>query len=393
MHRTPYLPYHTSMKTVYLDWAATAVPDPDILTALRETALRVYANPSSKHGPGREASLLLEECRRRCAGALKTPEKSIIFTSGGTESNNMIVFSLLNRQSKGRILISGLEHPSCAEPVAKMERFGWGVDTVAPDSRGIITGEAVEARLKPDTHMVVVMAVHNETGAIQPVEDIVRRVRAYEQQGGRRIHIHCDAVQAFGKIPFEPAALGVDSAVLSAHKISGPRGIGLLYCRTEPEFLFRGGGQEGGRRHGTENLPAIYGMTLAVEKALAGLEERSSHAESLKARLFENLKVLKGFTPVPSGADILPEHFSPFILSLSKPPIPGEVMVRMLSDAGFAVSTGSACSSREKKHSALSQIPGIDRGIAQSVIRVSTGPSTTVRDIDNFCSALEQLRV
>ncbi len=305
----------------------------------------------------------------------------------------MIVFSLLNRQAAGRVLVSHIEHPSCAEPVSGLTHFGWTVDTVGADSAGIITPEAVEALLSPDTCMVCIMAVNNETGAIQPIADIVKRIRSFERRGKRHIHVHCDAVQAFGKIPFNPSSLGVDSASISAHKFSGPRGVGLLYCSKETEFLFRGGGQEGRRRHGTENLPAIHGMSLAMEKARLQLSARAKKAAELKSYMVQRLSTAEDIFILPEEAERSPDLFSPFILLLSRPPLPGEVLVRMSSDGGFAVSTGSACSANVKKRPGIMNIPGIDEKTALSAIRVSTGYTTTLDDIRAFCSFLEQIRM
>jgi len=381
------------MSLVYLDWAATAEPDSVIAAAVQEIALSVFANPSSKHAAGRRASDLLETARKRCADALGVPPGTVIFTSGGTESNNMIVFSLLNRQTGGRVLVSHIEHPSCAEPVSMLAHFGWTVDTVGADSAGRVTPDAVEALLSPETCMVCIMAVDNETGAIQPVADIVKRIRSFERRWKRHIHIHCDAVQAFGKIPFDPTALGIDSASISAHKFSGPRGVGLLYCSKETEFLFRGGGQEGRRRHGTENLPAIYGMSLAMEKACVQLNARAKKAAELKSYMVQRLSAAEHIFILPGETERSPDFYSPFILLLSRPPLPGEVLVRMSSDGGFAVSTGSACSANVKKRPGIMKIPGVDEKTAISTIRVSTGYTTTLGDIAAFCSFLEQIRM
>ncbi|MBN2051457.1 MAG: cysteine desulfurase [Spirochaetales bacterium] len=379
------------MNRVYLDWAATALPDEAIVREVSRTALDYWGNPSSKHPPGRNAARFLAEARGRCAAALDLPEDTLVFTSGGTESNNMVIFSLLHRPRKGRVIVSNLEHPSCLEPVAALERFAFHQDKARAQSSGALSPEGVEALLTPDTVMVVIMAVNNETGNIQPLQEIVRRIRLWEKKNGRPVHIHTDAVQAFGKIPFHPEELGVDSASLSAHKLSGPRGVGLLYLRKPLEFLYRGGGQEKGFRSGTENLPGIYGLTLAVEKTFSDAPGRLKRAEDLSEHLLEGMKALPGVQPVPQRNRENAALFSPWILSLAAPPLPGEVLLRMLGEKGIDVSTGSACSSGKKGGSRVLKALGADEALSRSMIRVSVGPTTTKEELDTFLATLETL--
>jgi cysteine desulfurase len=253
-----------------------------------------------------------------------------------------------------------------------------------PDGR-VDAGAAADA-CGPDTVLVAVMAVNNETGAIQPLPEI-RRALDEASRGGRRIRFHTDAVQAFGKIPFEPESLGADSAALSAHKIRGPRGVGALYLRTPVEPLAAGGGQEGGIRSGTENLPGILAFGSAAAAAVSALDENLSRARILSDRLLAHVQEIPDVRPVPEGRTPGDDRYSPWILSLSLPGLPGETAVRVLSDAGFDVSTGSACSSSRRKRRVLEAM-GVPEALAFSAIRVSLGPATSESEIDDFAQAL-----
>jgi cysteine desulfurase len=234
--------------------------------------------------------------------------------------------------------------------------------------------------------MIAVMAVSNDTGAVEPLEEIVAAVRDREKSVGGGIHFHSDAVQALGKVPFDPSALGVDSAAFSGHKIGAPRGIGLLYLAKPIRPLSAGGGQEGGVRPGTENLRGIVGITLAAERCADGFTERLEHGRRLER------KILEAVREVPSVRllrNLDPKHlYSPWIVTLSIPPVPGEVLVRILSDRGFAVGTGSACSAAKAKRTRSLENMGIDEETAFSAIRISTGPSTTVEEVEEFLRVL-----
>ncbi|MDR1317773.1 MAG: cysteine desulfurase [Spirochaetales bacterium] len=386
--------------SVYLDWAATAPMDPLVADCLRETALGVMGNPSSIHRYGEAAKAVLEESRHICAGILGCESSRLFFTSGGSESNNIVLTSFLRRARPGHIITSAVEHSAVYEPCRVLEKFGWRVSRVGPGREGRIGAEQIAAALTPDTVLVSVMLVNNETGMIQPVREIAAAVRAFERGaagggsagggsgcGGRAIHIHTDAVQAAGKIPVSLKDLGVDSISLSAHKFRGPRGAGILAFSAAGgglEPLYVGGGQEKGMRPGTENVAGIAAMTRALQLAQENIEKNYAHAQKLMTILFQSMGGCGHCRILPECRLPHPGWYSPYIVSLAFPPVPGEVLVRVLNDRGYAVSTGSACSARKKKDTRVIEGTGVSKKTAFSSIRVSIGPATTEEEIRAF---------
>jgi len=382
--------------SIYLDWAATSPPDPDVLREVEETAVRQYGNPSSPHPEGLEAHECLERKRSELAQSLGCGREELYFTSGGTESNNLALSSVLSARLEGRgrppaVVLSGVEHPSLFAPAARFRTFGIPVTFVPAGADGAVDPARVAEELTPDTRLVSVMALNNETGAVQPVEEIARSVRDFAARTGRRIHFHTDAVQAFGKIEMDLAGLGVDSASLSAHKIRGPRGIGALFLSRKARLnpLVLGGEQERTVRPGTENLPGIAGFSVAARKAVEGLEQRLEKARNIMSRLIRELSRIQGAVILPQERIEHPQAYSPYILAAAFPPIPGEVLVRVLGERGICVSTGSACSSSKKDRDRVLRNMGISAATAFSAIRISTGGATT----DEHCARLiESLR-
>ncbi len=378
---------------LYLDWAATAYPDPEITEKVREVSEACFGNPSSIHRAGREAEKLLAESRKRLAAVLRCREEEVVFTSGGTEANNMALFSLLRGRKAKKIIISGIEHASIYQPAGTLKELGFDVAAIKTDRFGFIDPAAVEAELDERTALVALMLVNNETGAIQPVAEVARLLVEYRKNTGRKILLHTDAVQAFGKIPFKPVELGVDSASISAHKIGGPRGVGALYLRRGGSYLFlySGGGQEGGQRPGTENLPGVCGFILAAEKKAVSLKANLESSAGLMSSLLAELQTMEGLTIIPPGrGDDKEKHFSPYILNLAFPPIPGEVTVRVLEEEGFLISTGSACSSKKKNRFRVVENMNIPKEIAISIVRISIGPETQKDDLRRFSAALKK---
>jgi cysteine desulfurase len=340
---------------------------------------------------------VLEKSRETCASILGCDAGRLFFTSGGSESNNIVFSSFLRKAKPGHVVTSSVEHSAVYEPVRVLEKFGWRVSRVSPGSDGRIGAEEVAAALEPDTALVSVMLVNNETGMIQPIQEIAAAVRVFEQKRadgpGRsgRIHIHTDAVQAAGKIPFTLKSLGVDSLSLSAHKFRGPRGAGVLALSPASgglEPLYVGGGQESGMRPGTENVAGIAAMTRAHSIAHENLGKNYAHAQRLMDILFEAMKDCGHCRILPECRHTHPERYSPYIASLAFPPVPGEVLVRVMNDRGYAVSTGSACSARKKKDTRVIEGSGVSRQTAFSSVRVSVGPTTSEEEIRAFARDL-----
>ena len=388
------------MNRVYLDWAASAPPEEAAIREAAEVSLSCFGNPSSPHSAGREAVELLENARGRLARLIDALPSEIIFTSGGTESNTSLLLSILDRyrlggveRRKARVVTTAVEHASIHDQALGLESLGMSCTAVKPASNGIVDPQAVADALDAETVLVSVMLVNNETGAIQRVAEISRVVRDFSQRLGRRIILHSDAVQALGKIPISVASLGVDALSFSAHKVGGPRGIGALYLRKgmAPGFLAIGGGQEAGRRPGTENVPGACAFAAAAEQRAAKLAENHAAACRLSERLVSGLKEIRASRIFPesrAGRDAA--SFSPYILSAGFPPLTGEIVVRVADEHGFCIATGSACSTKKKDRTRVPESMGLDHQTALSAFRVSIGPATTEAQADSFLAMLKE---
>ena len=379
----------------YFDWAATSPADEDILKAALEKSLEVYANPSSQHSAGSAARAALEDARAKAANAIGVNPKSIVFTSGGTESDQIVLLSLLSRPQKGSVVISSIEHPAIREQAAALKNCGWEVISVPSDKNGFITCEAVLSRVKSDTALVCVMAVNNETGAIQPVYEIADAL-IKESSGKRKPKFHVDAVQASGKIALDLSHKGIDSAALSAHKICGARGTGILYLANEITPFLRGGGQEHNIRSGTENLFGAIAMANCLERYWISDKNESAKKRFLEQEEYtrdfiEKLRSLPFCTIVPESRgkdDSL--KFSPWVVQAAFDNIPGQVMVRALDAKGFYISTGSACSAGKQSRPILEAM-GVSSDIRQNAVRFSFGAHTTKEAMDELFSAVEEI--
>lgn len=382
---------------IYLDWAASSLPDINLLKQSGNIYSKYYANPSAVHREGQNAFDFLNKCRKNISELLGCKDNEIIFTSGGTESNNIIINSVLKKAVKKyskppHVIISGLEHASVYNSAKALSDFGIEVSIVNPLKSGFISPETVRENLKENTILVSVILISNETGAVQPVKEISETVKEYSRNTGRNIRFHTDAVQAFGKIYFKPDELGIDTASFSAHKIGGPRGVGALYikngCNINP--LYCGGNQEMGIRPGTENLPGIYSFSLVCNDILPLVHDNHQKAKKLMNIITEELTSMDRAEIIPYGRITETEKFSPYILKASFPPVPGEVLVRVLQDRGICISTGSACVSRKKNRQRILFSMGIDETTAYSSVRISTGHSTTEEDIYKFVKILKE---
>ena len=374
---------------IYLDWAATALPDPLVIDAMASVAKKYYGNPSSPYMEGKRARCILHDARKQCAKILNCDDAQLVFTSGGTESNSMVMLTQLQSREPGSIMLSRLEHPSIGESVKFLESQGWNKLILQPDAQGIIKPEKLMTMLErhPDTRLVAIMKVNNEIGVIQPIDELADVIKEFN--GKRKIHFHVDLVQAAGKIAINLGESQFDTASLSAHKFRGPRGIGLLYRRSlDFNSIISGGGQEFGIRPGTENVAGAIAMAMAMER----------HGQPCQTIQENGTWLIKQLADLPD-VHLIPEcrnsktsfrSFVPGIIAIAIPPIPGEVLARVLEQSGFAVSTGSACRNNRKaraSHSLASM--GLPRDLAEGMIRISIGSTTSKTELESFIETLK----
>ena len=371
------------MKRYYFDWAATALPD-----SIEESS---WGNPSSLYQEGRQAKAALENARSRCAAVLNLPSTQLYFTSGATESNAIILYSTLLRQSSITVLYSAIEHSSVRENCARLERLGRRVAQIGVEQDGRVSNATLSRALdkNPQTRFVTIMAVNNEIGSIMDIHALVRCIRGFQKAP---IHVHCDIVQAVGKVPLDLSGWDIDSASISAHKIGGPRGIGLLYLKKPVEVLYTGGGQEGHIRAGTENVSGALAMALCLERHALNTTVNKEHKKAMErfSTLINFMHSIPRSYFIPHDRQINDTRFSPYIIQAAFEGVPGEVFVRALDDAGFAVSTGSACSVGQQERHVLSAM-NIDEHTQLEGIRISQGWSTTTEDIATLCQVIEDL--
>jgi cysteine desulfurase len=342
-----------------------------------------YGNPSSLHGKGVAAERLLTSARDAVARTLGVDLEAIVFTSGGTEANNLAIHGTLAHTRGRHVVTTTVEHSSVGTPLQTLAERGWSVTALPVDRSGRVSLSELETALRPDTALVSVMAVNNELGTIQPIDDIGRVVRQHNANGGRAV-FHVDAVQAWGKIPLHPVAWGVDLMSLSAHKIHGPKGVGVLYVRRGVQLAPRqvGGEQEGGVRPGTENAPGIAGLGAAAQLLSAGAEANLKVRE-LSDRLRSGIESL-------SDARINTDRNAsvPHILSATFRGVRGEMLLHRLSQDGVLVSTGSACHSQSVTPSHVLLAIGLSDTDAKSTIRFSLSRFTTASEIDTTVRVL-----
>jgi cysteine desulfurase len=380
-----------SQSLIYLDNAASTRPADEVLEAMAGAARAHYANPASAHAAGAAASRLLETARGTVAAALDVEPEELVFTSGGTEADALGVLGAarLARAARGRhLVVSALEHPAVMRAAESLVAGGATLDIVAPEPNGVVRAEAVAAAVRPDTAVVAVMLVQNEIGTVQPIAEIARLIaRSWGPDRRRRPHLHVDAVQAFGLLRLRPGALGADSIALSAHKLHGPRGAGALWIRPGARLdpLWVGGGQERGRRGGSENLPAIVGFGRAVELARRSLDAGGAEAVAkLRDRLeAAALAAIPGARPTVTGA-----ARAPHIASLAFPGLPAEPLLHALETRGVLASAGSACASRTAGPSPTLKAIGVDD--RTGVLRFSLSRDTTAADVDGAVAALAE---
>ncbi len=363
---------------IYFDNAATTKPFDEVVKHMSDVQTNYYGNPSSLHIKGLNSEKLIREARATVAGCIGATPDEIVFTSGGTESNNLAVSGFLsaNPRSGKHILVSTIEHPSVLEIAKDLDggSSGYDVDYVTVDKNGYVDIDYFRKKLRIDTVLVSIMMVNNETGAIQPIEAIVRIMK----EMGSRAALHVDAVQAFGKIPVLPAKTGIDLMTLSSHKLHGPKGTGALFIKkgVKVKPIILGGGQEGLMRSGTENVAGISGFGLASKKVCDNLISDSARMNSLKERFERFIKNEIGGVKINT-----PPNASPYLLNVSFEKVKGESLLHHLEQKGIYVSTGSACSSRKKTRSYVLAAMGSDKNEISGAIRFSFSSLTNEEEI------------
>ncbi|HCA26156.1 MAG TPA: cysteine desulfurase [Betaproteobacteria bacterium] len=366
------------MSSAYFDHNATTAVDDGVLAAMLPYFHDRYGNPSSRHRYGREARRAIDEAREQVAATLGAASAQVIFTSGGTEANNLALHGLASRLQPSRLLVSAIEHPCVMQPALALARKGWGVRQLAVTADGVLDAEDLYAALAEPTALASVMLANNETGVLLDVAQVVEEAH---QKGAL---VHTDAVQALGKVAVCFDTLGVDAMTISGHKIHGPKGVGALIVdkRIDLQPMITGGGHEKGLRAGTENVPAIVGLAAACRLAEQDLARKLLERGSLRDRLERGLK--------PLGAVIFGERSErlPNTSDFAFPGIDGETLVMALDQAGYAVASGAACSSGSSEASHVLQAMGVAWETARGAVRVSLGRDNTAQEVDGFLQVL-----
>ena len=371
----------------YFDNSATTRCYPEVAEIVVKTMTEDFGTPSAMHLKGVEAEKYVREAAQTLAKILKVNEKEIIFTSGGTESNNLALFggADANKRSGNHIITTSVEHAAVGQPAERLEQMGYEVTIVPVDHRGVVQLEALEKALRPDTILVSTMYVNNEVGAVMPVEEIAKLVH---EKSPKALY-HVDAIQAFGKYRIYPKKAGIDMLSVSSHKIHGPKGVGFLYinekARIQPQIL--GGGQQAGMRSGTDNVPGIAGLGVAAKMVYTDFDEKIEHMYQLKERLAE------GFLKLPdvrlNGMEI--REGAPQILSASFLGVRSEVLLHTLEEKGIYVSAGSACSSHKRKAAGTLSAMGMEAAQRESTLRFSFSEENTFEEVDYALEVIGQV--
>ena len=371
----------------YFDNSATTRCYPEVAEIVVKTMTEDFGNPSAMHLKGVEAEKYVKEATKTIAGILKVQEKEILFTSGGTESDNLALIggALANKRNGNHIIITSVEHAAVSQPALYLQEQGFEITYLPVDAQGRVKMSALEAVLRPDTIMVSTMLVNNEVGAVMPVEEIAKMVH---EKSPKALY-HVDAIQGFGKYHIYPKRMGIDLLAVSGHKIHGPKGVGFLYINEKVKIIpqILGGGQQSGMRSGTDNVPGIAGLGVAAKMMYQNFDEKVEHLYQLKERMAEGLSkiddvVINGM-PVREGA--------PHILSVSFLGIRSEVLLHTLEDRNIYVSAGSACSSHKRKPSATLSAMGMSNAQIENTVRISFSEENTFEEVDYCLEVLNEV--
>ena len=372
---------------VYFDNSATTRCYDSVKDIVVKAMTEDFGNPSAMHLKGVEAEKYIKSSAESLARLLKVQEKEILFTSGGTESDNLALIgaTLANKRSGNHIITTSVEHPAVSQPALFLQEQGFEVTYLPVDSRGVVKMDALKAVLREDTILVSVMYVNNEVGAVMPVEEIAALV--HEKSPNALFHV--DAIQAFGKYRIYPKKMGIDLLSVSGHKIHGPKGVGFLYinekAKIQPQIL--GGGQQGGMRSGTDNVPGIAGLGAAAVEIYKNLEENVENMYRLKEHIAQGLEKIGDIRI--NGMDL--REGAPQILSISVMGVRSEVLLHSLEERGIYVSAGSACSSHKRKPSATLAAMGMSKDQIESTVRLSFCEENTIEEADYFLQVMGEL--
>ena len=364
----------------YFDHSATTPMHPEVISLLNSINLENYGNPSSVYDPGLKSKKIIEKSRRQFANAIGASSDQILFTSGGTESNNHIIWSLLFSKNK-HVITSSIEHPAILKILNNLKPLGIEYSILPVDKNGIIEIEKIDNLIRQDTGLISIMFANNEVGTIQPIKDIVSKASKYN------IPVHSDAVQVLGKIPIN-INIGVDFISFSAHKFYGPKGVGALYIKNKnliKSFMI-GGSQEAGLRAGTENISGIAGMGLASEIVTKTIKNNQSHLKELEL-VFR--KELIRFYP-QAVFHVKSKDCLPGLISVSLPKIKSNILIAKLDRDSVYVSNGPACSSGNVKPSPVLKAMGISKQHNTSTIRISLGHGNTIDDVKFLLTSLKK---
>src|SRR5699024_8147791 len=369
---------------IYLDNSATTKPEPSVLKSFQQVNEKYYGNPSSIHEFGAEVDRLQQRAREQAADLLHIQADEVVFTSGGTEANNMAIKGIaLQHQQRGKhIITSAIEHPAVYDACKSLEQLGFTVTIIPVDETGIVNVSAIAEAIREDTILISVMHVNNETGAIQPIKEIGALVKRYP-----KIFFHVDAVQALGKINVPLKEANVHLCSFYGHKIHGLKGTGMLYVKQGVTLfpLFHGGGQESNLRSGTENVAGNVAFVRALRLILERQKTDYAHLVHLQKIL------LAGLVEIPGVHINSNEKDAPHIVNVSVPPLKPEVMIHDLYEKGIVLSTKSACSSKEMDKSRVLEAYGLDEQYTRSALRISLTYDNTEAEIQTFLQVFKEV--
>ena len=372
------------MTEVYLDNSATTRCLPSVATLMTKIMCEDYGNPSSMHRKGMEAEKYIKWSKEIIARNLKVQEKEILFTSGGTESDNIALIggAMANARAGRHIITTRIEHPAVLQTCAYLEEQGFEVTYLPVDKNGVIRLADLEKAITRNTIIVSIMHVNNEIGSIQPIAEAGKLIKHINPN----TLFHVDAVQGFGKFKIYPKRMNIDMLSVSAHKIHGPKGVGFLYINEKAKVrpIIFGGGQQKGMRSGTENVPAIAGMAQAVDEIYTDMDQKVAHLYEIKERFINGVRKIDG-TKINGLTGL---ESAPHVVSVSIQGIRSEVMLHALEDRGIYVSAGSACASNKPQVSATLKAIGVEKQYLDSTLRFSFSSFTTVEEIDYTISQM-----